>query len=68
MRRKKSFRRISKMFEKKGVVIRIVVPDLDYIIQKDKMQDCELPHQKSTPNYFNYNLISSIFKEKDYLF
>jgi DNA-binding MarR family transcriptional regulator len=27
----------------------------------------ELPHQKSTPNYFNYNLISSIFKEKDYL-
>jgi len=28
-------------------------------------QFCELPHQKSTPNYFNYNLISSIFKEND---
>jgi len=23
----------------------------------------ELPHQKSTPNYFNYNPISSIFKD-----
>ena len=23
-----------------------------------------MPHQKSAPNYFNYNLISSIFKDR----
>ena len=33
-------------------------------MKKIIIQGHELPHQKSTPNHFNYNLISSIFKDR----
>lgn len=41
--------------------------DTNCLIKK-VLQKVSMPQIKSIPNYFNYNLISSIFKEKDYLF